>query len=136
VQRKLTKNNMKKSQKQMIAAGAGIAAIAAAAAGVYFLTGKNAKNRKKVAKWAEDMKNDVVKELGKGTKYTKATYSKVVDGVAKNYKALKDVSADELTGLAAELKEHWDTISAEVGKAAQTVKKVVPKSAKSVGKKV
>lgn len=127
---------MKKSQKQMLAAGAGLAAVAAAAAGVYFFTGKNAKNRKKVGKWAVDMKNDVVKELGKGGKFTKATYNKVVDGVAKNYQSMKDISADELTGLAAELKQHWDTISAEVGNVANTVKRVVPTSVKSVSKKI
>lgn len=127
---------MKKTQRQAIAVGAGLAAVAAAAAGVYLFTGKNAKNRKKVAKWASDMQHDVVKELNKAGKHTKASYQQIVDKVAKNYKGLKNVSATELAQMAAELKSHWDTISTEVGKASVAVKKVVKKSvAKTAAKK-
>lgn len=127
---------MKSSQKKAIAVGAGLAAVAAAAAGVYFFTGKNAKNRKKVAKWATDMQEDVIRELNKAKKHTKASYDKVVDQVSKNYKGLKNVSAPELTSLAKELKTHWDIINAEVNSAAKSVRKVVPKAVKSVAKKV
>lgn len=123
---------MKKTQKQAIAVGAGLAAVAAAAAGVYMLTGKNAKNRKKLAKWATDMQKDVIKELNKAGKHTKASYQKVVDNVAKNYKGLKNVSATELAQVAAELKTHWDTISSEVSKASTVVKKAAKKVAKKV----
>ncbi len=80
---------MKKSQKQAIAIGAGVAALAAAATGVYFMTGKNAKNRKKVAKWMGDMQKDVVQELNKAGKASQAVYNKTVDTVAKNYAGLK-----------------------------------------------
>ncbi|QQS22697.1 hypothetical protein IPM19_03640 [bacterium] len=117
---------MKKSQKKAVAVGAGLAAVAAAAAGVYFLTGKNAKNRKKLAKWAGDMQNDVVRELNKAGKHTKASYHKVVDTVAKNYKGIKNVSTAELAEAAAELKGHWESISKEVGNAAKVVKKALP----------
>jgi HPt (histidine-containing phosphotransfer) domain-containing protein len=125
---------MKKTQKRVIAAGAGLAAVAAAAAGVYLLTGKNAKNRKKLAKWAGDMQNDVVKELNKAGKHTKANYQQIVDKVAKNYKNLKNVSAPELAQVASELKSHWDIISNEVGKASAVVKQVVPTAKKTVKK--
>ncbi len=128
---------MKKTQKQAIAVGAGLAAVAAAAAGVYFFTGKNAKNRKKVSKWAGDMQNDIVKELNKAGKHTKASYQEIVDKVAKNYKGLKSVSTAELADIAQELKGHWDTISSEVSKASNVVKKTVKKAAaKSPIKKV
>ena len=119
---------MKKTQKQAIAVGASLAAVAAAAAGVYFFTGKNAKNRKKVSKWANDMQNDIVKELNKAGKHTKASYQEIVDKVAKNYKGLKSVSTAELAEIAQELKGHWDTIS-EVSKASNVVKKTVKKAA-------
>ncbi len=127
---------MKKSQKQAIAVGAGVAAIAAAVTATYFLTGKHAKNRKKLAKWAKDMQSDVVKEIGKASNVTKATYNKAVDQVAKQYKNLKTVDAPELAQLVAELKAHWDVINEEIQSAGKSVKKVVPKAVKSVSKKV
>lgn len=127
---------MKKNQKRAIAVGAGVAAIAAAAAGVYMLTGKNAKNRKKVAKWATDLKEDVILDLNKAGKASKDTYNKVVDAAVKNYKGLKNVNSAELTAMASELKSSWDKISAELSKASKTVRKVVPKKVKRVAKKV
>lgn len=127
---------MKKGQKQALAVGAGLAAIAAAAAGVYMMTGKNAKNRKKVAKWVGDMQKDVVTELNKAGKATKATYNKVVDTAVKNYEGLKNVSTAELALAAADLKNSWDSISAELNAASKAVSKVVPKTAKSLVKTV
>lgn len=127
---------MKKSQKQAIAVGAGLAAVAAAAAGVYMMTGKNAKNRKKVAKWATDLEKDVVKELHKAGKATKATYGKIVDTAAANYKGLKNVSGQDLAVVANELKSSWDVINAELQNASKVVKKVVPKTAKNISRKV
>lgn len=125
---------MKKNQKIALEVGAGVAAIAAAAAGVYFMTGKNAKNRKKVAKWANNFKEDVVLDLNKAGKVTKQTYAKIVDTAAQNYKGLKNVSAAELTAVAAELKSSWDNISAELSNASANVRKVVPKVAKVAAK--
>ncbi len=122
---------MKKNQKRALEVGAGIAAVAAAAAGVYFMTGKNAKNRKKVAKWASNFQEDVILDLNKAGKATKATYNKIVDSAAKNYKGLKNVSATELAAMASELKSSWDTISAELSTASQSVRKAIPKVAKA-----
>ena len=87
---KKTNNNGK-----ALAVGAGIAAIAAAAAGVYMMTGKHAKNRKKVAKWATDLQEDVILDLNKAGKATKATYNQIIDAAAANYKGWKNVSAAE-----------------------------------------
>lgn len=127
---------MKKTQKRALAVGAGVAAIAAAAVGTYFLTGKHAKNRKKLAKWAGQMQADVAKEVSKASKVTRANYNKVVDQVAKNYKGIKSVSAPELNALVSDLKKHWDVINSEVSAASASVKKIVPKAVKSVAKKV
>ena len=127
---------MKKSQKQVMAVGAGVAAIAAAAAGVYMMTGKNAKNRKKLAKWASDLQEDVILDLNKAGKATKATYNKIVDTAAANYQGLKNVSTAELAAVAGELKSSWDNISAELSNASKNVRRVVPKVAKQVVKKV
>lgn len=127
---------MKKSQKQALVVGGGVAALAAAATAVYFMTGKNAKNRKKVAKWAKDMQKDVVKELGKASRVSQATYNKAVDTVVKGYKNVKNADLSELALAAAELKSHWDAIRGEMNAAGQTVKRITPKSVKSIAKKV
>lgn len=133
---------MKKTQKQALAVGAGIAAIAAAAAGTYFFTGKKgAKNRAKVKKWVDDAKNDVVKQIKTMSNVTEKTYNQTVDAAIAKYKNLKDVDKSELLQIAKELKGHWDSISKQlvtkpVAKAEKAVKKAVNKVTKSVAKKV
>lgn len=128
---------MKKSQKQALAVGAGVAALAAAAAGVYMMTGKNAKNRKKLAKWAGDMQKDVLKELKGVNSATQSAYNKAVDTVAKNYKTLRKVGASELVVAANELKKNWANIQKEMKQAQSTVKKLAPKkTVRRVAKRV
>lgn len=127
---------MKKSQKKALAIGGSLAALAAAAAGVYMMTGKNAKNRKKVAAWGEKMRKDVIKELHRAEKNSQATYNQVVDTVAKQYKGLKNVSGPELAATTAELKKSWDLIKSELENAGKTVRKIVPKAKKSVARAV
>ncbi len=123
---------MKKNTNKALAVGAGVAALGIAAAGAYMFTGKNAKNRKKVGKWVNNMQDDVIKELGKAGKLSKATYHKAVDTAAKSYKGLKDVSTTDLALVATELKSSWDNISAELNKASTTVKRAIPKVVKKV----
>jgi hypothetical protein len=127
---------MKKAQKQALAVGAGLAAIAAAAAGVYMLTGKNAKNRKKLGKWFDDMQRDVVNQLHKAGKVTQSSYNKVIESTAKNYKGLKNVSTAEIATAVNDLKGSWKAIAREVDNASKAMKRVVPKAAKSIAKKV
>ncbi len=113
---------MNKTQKK-IAVGAGITALAAAAAaGTYFFAGKRGKeNRAKVSKWADTAKKDVVKQL-KGMKdVTKSSYNTAVDAVVAQYKKAKKVDPKELIALASELKGHWDNIAGEVTKVARKV---------------
>lgn len=125
-----------KKTNKALAVGAGVAAVAATAAGIYMLTGKRGKkNRKIAAKWIDDIQDDVISELGKVKNITKSSYHKVVDTAAKNYKGLKNVSAPELAAVAKELKGSWDMISSELAKASKTVRKAVPKAAKNIAKK-
>lgn len=128
--------NKKSTTKKVTAVGAGLTAIAATAAAVYLFTGKNAKNRKKMARWAKDLQSDVVKELNKTGKATKASYNKLVDQTAKNYSGLKNISGKEVVELATELKGHWDMISQELSTAGKKITKVIPTQTKSVAKKV
>lgn len=127
---------MKKSQKQALGISAGVAALAAAATAVYFMTGKNAKNRKKVAKWAQDMRKDVVRELKKANQASQNAYHKAIDVAAKNYRGLKNIDKRELAIAVAELKKHWDLIRSEMAAAGRTVKRITPKAVKSVKRKV
>ena len=127
---------MNKTQKRAVAVGAGVAALAAAAAGVYFFTGKNAKNRKKVAKWAGEMQRDVVKELKKVRQSSQAAYNKTVDAVAKNYKAARKISGPELATVAADLKKHWTVIRREMDNVGKTVRRIRPKARASRARKV
>lgn len=119
---------MKKSQKQAVAVGAGVAALAAVAAGVYMMTGKNAKNRKKVATWARNLESDVVAELKRAKQNSQTAYNKAIDTAVKNYKAARKVSAPELAAVAMDLKNHWTTIRQELEGASRAVRRIRPKA--------
>ena len=119
----------KKQKKVAVKVGVGVAALAAAAAaGTYFFGGKRgAKNRARVAKWADSAKKDVVKKLKGMGKVTQKSYSQAVDAVLAQYKKAKKVSPAELLALASELKGQWNNITAEVSSVAN---KIVPRIAK------
>lgn len=123
-------------------AGLGIAALAAAgaaaAAGYYFYASENApKNRKIAAKWAADMKKDVVREAKKLKKIDKAAVMKLVNQAQAAYtKNGPKIDKEALMKAAAELKKHWDDIRDEADTTVKAAKKTVAKTAKKVAKKV
>ena len=128
---------MKKTQKKAIAIGAGITALAAAAAGTYFFAGKGgAKNRKKVSTWASKAKKEVMSEVAQMEKMSKQAYNSAVDNVMKNYKSMKNVDSKDVTAMAKEMKGHWDSIAKEVTAMTKKVTKVIPRAKKSIAKKV
>ncbi len=122
------------TKQKKIAVGAGIAALAtAAAAGTYFFAGKKgAKNRAKVQKWADAAKKDVVKQLKGLEKVSKKTYADTVDTVMTQYQKAKKMEPQEMMELAKELKGHWDAIAGEVEKATKKVAPMVKKVVKKV----
>lgn len=118
---------MKKAQKQVAAIGAGVAALAAAAAGTYFFAGKGgAKNRKKVAAWTHKAKREVMQEMHKMEKVSEKAYHKTVDMVMDNYKNVKNIDKQELAAIAGELKNHWKAIASEVKQVQSKIKKALP----------
>lgn len=131
----------KKIQKGGSKVGLGLAALAAAgaaaAAGYYFYASENApKNRKIAAKWAADLKRDVVFEAKKLKKIDKAAVAKLVDKAAKTYAANgPKVDKAALVRAARELKSHWDELRAEAAPVVKAAKKAVKKTAKKVAKK-
>ncbi len=123
---------MKKSTKKGLWIGAGIATVAAAAAGTYFLTStkKGRKISKKIAGWAGKAEKEVVAEMKKLKSVSQKAYEKTVDEVAKRYKAAKNIDAKDVAEFSKELKSHWSGIQKEISK------KIMPKKvAKKVVKK-
>ncbi|PJE64348.1 MAG: hypothetical protein COU90_02760 [Candidatus Ryanbacteria bacterium CG10_big_fil_rev_8_21_14_0_10_43_42] len=111
--------------------GIGLAALAAAAAGAYFLYGKNGvKNRKKVKSWMFKMRAEVQDNIEKMQDVSKESYNRVVDETARHYSALKQVDRKELDQMVRELKGHWKSISSQVMKNIKTVKPAKKKTAK------
>ena len=136
--KKTAQNGLKSGTK----AGLGIAALAAAgaaaAAGYYFYASEDAsKNRKIAAKWAGDMKRDVVLEAKKLKKIDKAAILKIVDKASKAYAANgPKIDQAALMMAARELKRHWDEIRSEVVVAPKpAAKKIAKKSASKTAAK-
>lgn len=101
------------SKAGALAIGLGATAVAAAAA--YFLTGERGeKNRKKIKAWAEEAKNELVKELKGLKQVSKDSYAEMVDEVVGRYKATKGATPRELSALKKELKAHWRNITKHV----------------------
>ena len=101
--------------------GAGIAALAAAAAGAYFLYGKATPSRKKKIKgWMLRMKGEVMEGIEGLRDVSEDAYDNVVEKVSKKYAAVKNIDKDELTSLTKELKGYWRNISRHVADAART----------------
>jgi len=102
----------KSKASHKVALGAGIATIAAAAAGAYFLYGtkEGAKRRKQISGWMLKMKGEVLEKMEVMEDISEVAYHDIVDAVAKSYKNIKNVEPKEVTALAEELKKHWKNI--------------------------
>lgn len=126
----------KKTSGGVIAAeiGAGLAAVgAAAAAGYYFYGSKQAKkHRKAAAKWAHDLKNEVLRETGSLEKMDAEDIAKVVDTVAAAYRGVRSINAADLRRASNELKSNWKLVQME----AQKTARAGTARAKTVGKRV
>ncbi len=130
----MAKDNGKMS-KAAIAAGAATAA-AAVAAGYYFYASKDAKqNRKVAAKWATDMKREVVAQAKKAQKIDRATMLRMVDQTAKAYHAARSLDRSEVQKAVRELKSNWEKLALESGKKMGSAKKAVKKAVRKATKK-
>jgi hypothetical protein len=112
-------------QMQAGTAGAllGIATIAAASAGAYFLYGSKSanKNRAHLKSWMIKMKGDVLEQLENLKEVNEEAYQNIIEKVSSRYKLLKKVDPTELMALRESLKGHWQDIKTEVD---TTLKKV------------
>ncbi|MHB8660703.1 MAG: hypothetical protein ACYC75_02055 [Minisyncoccota bacterium] len=113
----------KKTTKGKIAAGmaVGLAAVGAlAATGYYFYGSKHAKAHRKItAKWATDMKREVIRETKRLKKVSPREFEKIVDRVASTYRGFRSVNAADLKRATNELKSNWDMVQREAQKTAR-----------------
>lgn len=100
-----------------------LAAAALAAAGYYFYASKNAKkNRQVAAKWAIDMKRDVVKRAKALKNVDRAAVAAIVEQSARAYKGVRGLDRGEVERAAKELKKNWQKIAAELKRGGAKVK--------------
>ena len=100
-----------------------LAAAALAAAGYYFYASKNAKkNRQVAAKWAVDMKREVVKRAKALKNVDRAAVAAIVEQSARAYKGIRGLDRGEVERAAKELKKNWQKIAAELKKGSAKVK--------------
>jgi uncharacterized protein HemX len=110
----------KKSSTGKIAAGLGLAAMAATAAAIaagYYFSGKQGKkHRKEFAGWSAKAKADMLIKIKKMEAFSKQAYNKAAEEVLAKYKQAKNIDPKELQTLGRELKGHWEKIAKEVSK--------------------
>lgn len=96
----------------------GIAALAAAAAGAYFLYGstKGPARRKALKGWMVKMKGEVMEEVEKMQDVSEDVYNAAVEKISEKYKQVQDVDSAELTALVQSLKGHWKDIKKDAEK--------------------
>ncbi|HLP44101.1 MAG TPA: hypothetical protein VK145_02370 [Candidatus Nanoarchaeia archaeon] len=96
--------------------GVGLATLAAAAAGTYFLYGsKNAqKNRKIVRGWMLRAKGEIIEQMEAVKDMNEEMYHRIVQEVTDRYAKLKNIDMGEMKDFRDELKTHWNNIKKDM----------------------
>ena len=113
--------------------GAGVAALAAGAGLAYYLTTHpevKKKAKKSIDKWMGLMHREMVAQMKKVKKMSKADYVKLVDAMAKKYAKLHKVGGKEMAKLTKEMKAHWALLEKEVSVLKKDIVKKVAKKSK------
>jgi hypothetical protein len=101
--------------KSTVAATVGAGLAAAGAAGYYFYASPKAKSHRKIAaKWATDLKDDVVREAKKVQKLRAKDFAKIVDVAAEAYHGIRSIDAGDVRRAAKELKSNWQSVQEEL----------------------
>lgn len=119
------------SMEQMAGVGALAAAAAgAAAAGYYFYASEDApKHRRIAAKWANDLKKDVMKEAKKLKAMDQKALHAIIAMASKKYEAIQKIDNKDIAKAVKELKANWQHLAVEMQKAVKKAKKVAKKVA-------
>jgi hypothetical protein len=131
--------NKSKTSPGMVAAeiGAGVlAAAAAAGTGYYYFyaSDKAKKHRKIAAKWANDLKREVVREAKAVGAASPKAFATIVDEAAGAYATAKNVRREDVLAAAAELKKNWEILRSEYERAAREAKKPTRTASRAVKK--
>lgn len=118
--------------------GAGlVAAGAAAVAGYYYYGSKKAKqHRQLAAKWAGDMKKEVMREMKSLKTVNARDFAKIVDTVAGTYRGVRSINAADLKKAANELKANLKMVQQEISKTGRASLSRSKKTVKKITKKV
>ncbi len=121
-----TKKSQVHKSSHTFAISAGIAALAATAAGAYYLYGtdKGKKNRKAMKSWMLKMKADVMDEIEQFKDLNEEMYTAAVTKIANKYKQIKDIDPAEVMVLAKRMQGHWKDIKKDLNVGVKTVKKI------------
>lgn len=113
------------AQSHKLAISAGLIALAATAAGTYYLYGskKGAHHRKVIKSWMLKMKADVMDEIEQLKGLNEDLYRSAVDKVAKKYKTIKSIDSAEVVALAERMQKHWKDIKKDLHTSVKTIKK-------------
>jgi len=111
-----------------VAVGVTVAAMSAAA---YLLFGpEGKKNRKIIRGWSVKMKGEIIEKFEKAKDLTEPVYHSIVDQVSAKYAKMKDIDADELSKVVADIRKHWKSVSKDGKKAVKKVAKKIKSASK------
>lgn len=131
---KLIKKQMSKKANFKLDSGAnhnvvkvlGIGAIAAAAAGAYFLYGtkEGAKKRTAIKGWMLKAKGEVLEKLEGLKDVSEENYNTILESVLNKYSSLKNIDKSDVDELVIDLKKHWKNIKKHLNEPTKKVKKI------------
>ncbi len=106
-----------------VAIGVGIAALAAAAAGAYYLYGteKGPQRRRAMKSWMLKMKAEVMDEIENIKDLNEEMYKNAISKIADKYSKLKNIDAAEVMALAMRMKGHWKDISKDINQSTKLI---------------
>lgn len=97
----------------MVGAAAGVAATGAALAGAYYLYGSEhaAKHRKALKEWSNTAEREIVREAKKFKEkaLTDSNINTIINTVAKQYEATKDLDASDVREFVSTMKSRWQS---------------------------
>lgn len=100
-----------KTKERTISAGARIAALAAA--GHYFVYGRNGEEHpERITGWALQLKGEVLQGMAEMSGLDQGSYEELVDRTVRRYERVKKIRPYEARNITAELKHAWTRIGA------------------------
>lgn len=98
-----------KTKERALSAGARIAALAAA--GNYFVYGRNGgEHPERITGWSLQLKGEVLQRMAELSLLDQESYKELVDRTVRRYERLKKIRAYEARNITAELRHAWTRI--------------------------